>query len=582
MTHDVDPIDEATLAQLVHDVADDWRLPPQRLNAPTWRDRVDPGRRRGGPLGHGWLARLSGAGALAIGLTVGLSLVAVWITMPGGQPGLAGTSPSATGSSAAPSRAATPGVTPGRLPKLTLNGDLPVPSSVLVRFAGDFAIADLGTGSLGPRFEGAGDNGHTEGGLLPRDVHRLVDGTYVCLCATTVSVGSTSHAAVELRSYDSGGNATGITPIGEYAGVPDPRPPLPEDQSQNVDVAVSYSPDGRLGYVGWSVRQPPLWKSGIVVVDLTTGDVLERDGLPDLTTGPEDAPLAVLAPRVAVGPDGKDALVSRQNYSVARLSLTYHSGADHFIVPAGGRSATVPVPFATDRSCPDGQADAGLTDGGNGWFVCWSSIGGSMTVRRVSADGDLLGDTQVNSMGEGGSWTVSGSSVYFWTPVSRTVTRVDLDSGASSSGTALAPTAVGGSESDLLGLFGRWLAPATTAKNFLQPGIVVSPGAGSVIYALGIGSGSSTAAGSTGIFVFDSRTLEPIAHWAPTADFVSLAVSADGKFVYAAGAPSVDAAGRPAPFAASITVYDTSDGSVRLLAGQLILDDLLFTTPYLP
>lgn len=110
----------------------------------------------------------------------------------------------------------------------------------------------------------------------------------------------------------------------------------------------------------------------------------------------------------------------------------------------------------------------------------------------------------------------------------------------------------------------------------------MSPGAGSRLYALGIGQGDPAAAGSTGIFVFDTTTLAPLDHWAPTADFVSLAVSGDGRFVYAAGAPGVEASGRPAQVDASITVYDANDGSVRLVAGQMVTDDLLFVTPYLP
>lgn len=84
------------------------------------------------------------------------------------------------------------------------------------------------------------------------------------------------------------------------------------------------------------------------------------------------------------------------------------------------------------------------------------------------------------------------------------------------------------------------------------------------------------------MFSFDSESLAPLGNWAPTADFVSLAVSRDGRFVYAAGAPGVDASGTPSGFGASITVYDTSDGSVRMVAGQLGHDnDLSFPLPIL-
>jgi hypothetical protein len=55
-----------------------------------------------------------------------------------------------------------------------------------------------------------------------------------------------------------------------------------------------------------------------------------------------------------------------------------------------------------------------------------------------------------------------------------------------------------------------------------------------------------------------------------------------GRFVYAAGLPGVDAAGMPAPpQGASITVFSTVDGSVRLLAGELGFGMLSFTSPIL-
>jgi len=44
----------------------------------------------------------------------------------------------------------------------------------------------------------------------------------------------------------------------------------------------------------------------------------------------------------------------------------------------------------------------------------------------------------------------------------------------------------------------------------------------------------------------------------------------------------VDAACNQAAFGSSITVYDASDGSIRLQAGQLEHDDMRFLAPILP
>ncbi len=127
---------------------------------------------------------------------------------------------------------------------------------------------------------------------------------------------------------------------------------------------------------------------------------------------------------------------------------------------------------------------------------------------------------------------------------------------------------------------GRWIAPSAFAKVNLEPGIVASAD-GTRIYALGIG-GPDGGAGSTGVFAFDARTLDVLGTWAPLGDLGSLAVSVDGRFVYAAAQGGVSSNGQPTPgMGASITVYDTADGSVRLVAGKLGTGDLWLTEPIL-
>jgi hypothetical protein len=128
------------------------------------------------------------------------------------------------------------------------------------------------------------------------------------------------------------------------------------------------------------------------------------------------------------------------------------------------------------------------------------------------------------------------------------------------------------------GEVGCWLAPPVAAKVLLQPGLVISPD-GKRIYAIGIDLTGSGAIGSHGIFAFDEGTLAQIEHWATTVDFDSLAISADGRFLYAAGAFGVDATGALVPDEASITVYDTTDGSVRPIAGDLGGTPLQFPGP---
>jgi DNA-binding beta-propeller fold protein YncE len=164
-----------------------------------------------------------------------------------------------------------------------------------------------------------------------------------------------------------------------------------------------------------------------------------------------------------------------------------------------------------------------------------------------------------------------------WNASSRTLTRIDLATGRVT-GTATAAQASAGfpDAADRLAALGRsvgqWLAPAAAAKTILQPSIALSPD-GSRAYALGVTSPATTDAGSTGVDVFDTVAMRAIDHWAPLADLVSVGTSPDGRYVYVAGAPEVDATGaRRIGAPASLIVFDASDGTVRLIAGALGLE----------
>ena len=173
-----------------------------------------------------------------------------------------------------------------------------------------------------------------------------------------------------------------------------------------------------------------------------------------------------------------------------------------------------------------------------------------------------------------------GSSLFVWDPLALRLTRVDLATGNASQSPTSASGTTGGD--GLLTALGRWLTPSAAAKMILRSGLALSPD-GSRVYAIGIlGGASSEMSGSAGIFAFDAATLAPVWHAEPNADYVSLAVSPDGRFLYAAGMAGVDAGGRRSGQPASITVLAAGDGSTRLIAGQLGGRLILFTASTVP
>ena len=160
----------------------------------------------------------------------------------------------------------------------------------------------------------------------------------------------------------------------------------------------------------------------------------------------------------------------------------------------------------------------------------------------------------------------------------QSIASIDLGTGALT-GPITAPVASApgplGALGALAGGISDWIAPSAAAKVFLQAGLVVSAD-GSRVYALGIANAEPGPLKSTGVFVFDGATLRQVDHWSPTADYVSLALSADGMLLYAAGA-SGDLAVPSTLAQASVTVFDTATGKVRLIAGQLGLSAVFFS-----
>jgi hypothetical protein len=197
-----------------------------------------------------------------------------------------------------------------------------------------------------------------------------------------------------------------------------------------------------------------------------------------------------------------------------------------------------------------------------------------MSVRRVGLDGSEAWRTPIprgqSEVGGGPLAARWGNAVFLWDPVAASIARVDLASGELT--TSQPATAAGTGPLDAVAALGRrvghWIAPSALAKVHLDPGLVVSPD-GSRVYAIGVTSSNPEGSGSTGVFVFDAASLERLGNWDPTADFTSIAISADSRFVYASGQGGVNADGVASRNGASVTVFDASDGSVRLIAGTL-------------
>ena len=573
--------DDAQLGGLVRAVADDWRQPPQRLGQPTWRDRVEADRRRRGtvPAGRRWFGRLAGAGILAVVATVVLAMTAVYLTGPRTDRGAAGASgaPSAgASSSVSPSvavspRASAPSTGPTPLPALLVNGGLPSVTNVMLQGSGGFRTVDLATGTMAPDLPFPGGD---SGKVLPRP-----DGGWVCVCVTydESSGGSPTSLRITLRAATASGVADGVVDVGTVASEATTTSP---DFTQ-VDVHVDASPDGRFAYISSSHRTETGWRAKIDVVDLTAFQVVDTIAIPDIDHSAEagGGSWVGLAPSVSMRLDGNVFLISRAWYVDDPTTSTPGAGTDHWI-PTFDGSPPVAIPALKPSTDPCADWEQGIIDDAR-FFVACIDQAGDVHVARYQLDGSRIDETDVGRWtGFGVNAARNGSGLFLWDPQARKLVRYDLVTGRSDSVTAPTTSAVDG-PSDILATLGRtvgqWLAPTAAAKIFLQPAIAISDD-GTTLYAIGT-VGSIESLGSTGIDVFDisSGALTFKDHWQPTADFISIAVSADGAFVYATGMGGVSPSGvGDDRYKPSVTVFDASDGSVRLLAGQLSGNELFF------
>ena len=562
--------DDATIEQLVRDVAGEWTMPPVRLDTPAWRERVRSARARRLATAGGWFGRLGQAATAALALTVGAALVAVVLTRPP-APGKTPPPSSETAPSGSPNTRAT------SLPKLYVGDDAePNPSILIMRDErGDFARVDLSTGSINGPLTGKSSSS----ALRPDGI-----GGFVCLCVEeSGSIGGMpTDDIVTLDRYDPRGKLSSSKAIEQFSGEPDPRDEaifIPE-RPAHVLTDISFSDDGRYGFVGWSTRAHPAWHSGVVVVDLATGKVASRLVLPDATDGEGNSRRVVNAPRVVGAIGAGSVLIARAWYEwtpPASQEAMYTSENDVFRASYGDGTFADPRRIPTASDCGPSVTRAGSLPDGGLWLACTNGGSHLTVVRRLGADNSLLDDIRVT--GSSGVETdptalsADGTKLFVWDPSSGTLTRVDPVSGEKTSGKGVASV-----EAGPLAAFGSWLAPTAAAKSWLHGGLALSPD-GTRVYAIGVKGGvsDSESAGSTGVFVFDAGTLEPITVWQPTADFISLAVSADGQLVFAAGLPGVDATGAHLiAQQASITVFNTADGSIRLIAGRLGGDALSF------
>jgi len=416
---------------------------------------------------------------------------------------------------------------------------------------------------------------------------------WTCVCVEDRPVSGVPSRVVRVVGISAAGEQTDWTDVAIFRSRPadDVSPPEP---SLDIDTR----PDGRRGLLAVASRAGQSWRFSLASLDIASrrlGPMVELG----LVTAPQVAasalPLAsggsaaanpaftfLDGPHLRISPDGRVAFAWGlvQRASVDEVTTTVlrawrvRLATDGSIVEVSDAPGLAALPsycnivgFATaDRLawvCPRFSVQP------------TSEAPGSWGIGTIDLDGRAVATASIpttrSTVLNQPLFDRSNGQIYVWDATRLMITRIDARTLASTSftfdpATTAAPGGIAGGGA----LRPDWHDADSAIRQFLPSELAGAPD-GSRLYLVGLddraGSGSNLPA-SLGIFVVDRSSLALVDRWAPAANYHSVSTTAAG-LVAAGGLPGVDSRGRSAPWEASLTVHDPSDGRILVRFGQL-------------
>ena len=340
--------------------------------------------------------------------------------------------------------------------------------------------------------------------------------------------------------------------------------------------ALRPSPDGRFAYLALAARTATRWHVRLDVIDLAREAVV---GSVDLFAGPQanlSKASQVELPVLRISPDGRRALVMaaiRKETPLGTSTSTPHA----WIVTLDGTSLRpvkpaddVAIPFADTCPWVDFVTSDIVAQG------CQASAlpqAVSFEIHRRALDGRDLGTIPVPSGQLGGDdalLDVTRGIAYLWDPIAHHLSAADLVNGDAQSSDAPDDLA---NPADVTVLGDRPPPGTATTWSDGRSGSVGRPDRtlvgspdGQLLFAIGRGPQPDS---SSGVWIFDARTLALLERWPAKAAYRSLALLDDGRFLTAIGSPGVDEAGGRARWGTSMTIHATVTGRAVMRLGDL-------------
>ncbi len=483
-----------------------------------------------------------------------------------------------------PSATPLPAITRGSGPQLS--GQVPFLSTTI-------NVVDLGSGLVR-----TGDN--VQVGRDAIFAAPTGDGWW-CLCITDGQTVDHQVRRIDLVRFDAGGTEltrAEVTTIQAAVRSDEPVFALPID--------VEIGPDRRTALVATGALDGRAWTISVLAVDLEAVKVTDtqvlgsisaadlpapvgspRPSAPTPSAGPPDrSNLSIDGPHIRLAPDGRSAAVwtsFQQSQPDDGSGATVTKG---WMISLGPNDATISsfarapalstvtsfcnqIAFATAErliwSCPTNPI--GPVDPGR---IQW-------VIGTIGLDGRVIDTTEIPTDLESyyaePLLDTANGLVYLWDPLRLVVVRIDAAT-LRHAEIRLDPNAVAGPGVPPLGGGSSkpsWHDTDSSVDQYQFHQLAGAPDS-SRLYLLGFANPSDFNArsqSSLGIFVVDASTLALTGHWAPAADYISIAPVGDGHLIAASGLSGNDTLGRPAGWEASISFHDAVDGRIVLRLGRL-------------
>jgi hypothetical protein len=343
-------------------------------------------------------------------------------------------------------------------------------------------------------------------------------------------------------------------------------------------VALASSPDDRSAYLVRAVHSSGRWQVSLDAIDLVSASIVDTVELARPEGGSGEGTAG--QPTIRIAPDGRHALIVSGLERRPPVGPPTFTNAAWIVDLEDQAVVRVVAADAIASAVDDAIGACSWIDFVNPSLIAMgcrytnATAGASFEIRRFDTVGRTLSPIQADaSQPDPGHVLIDTTAgiAYAWDPVGHSMFAADVIAGGWRSARPLSDerqvpqTVVVDGVRPSLGPPVRW-SDGLSATDPAPARVLIGSPDGRLLFAVGAGPVEGS---TSGIWVFDTRTLKLIERWPALATYDAITMFENGRFLAALGRPGVTANGGPAYWMASVTVHDATTGQAVVRIGDL-------------